>query len=48
MNDMGFTEIYNIVLPVLTVISFLFLCPSLLKRVVEEKQTGIKVRQINL
>lgn len=30
-------------LPLLTLFSFIFLCPAILKRVVEEKQTGTKV-----
>lgn len=43
-KDVGFEDVYRIILPVIAVLSFLFLCPSLLKRVVEEKQSGIKVR----
>lgn len=30
-------------LPLLTLFSFIFLCPAILKRVVEEKHTGTKV-----
>lgn len=32
------------VLPLLTMFSFIFICPAVLKRVVEEKQAGTKVR----
>ncbi|KAK5648970.1 hypothetical protein RI129_003862 [Pyrocoelia pectoralis] len=41
-NDMGTNNIFARVLPIVTVFSFVFLCPSVLKRVVEEKSTGIK------
>ncbi|XP_031329080.1 ATP-binding cassette sub-family A member 3-like isoform X1 [Photinus pyralis] len=41
-NDKGLSEIFQSFLPAVTVFSFVFLCPSVLKRVIEEKSTGIK------
>jgi hypothetical protein len=38
-----YTEIFSALLPLFTVLSFVMLCPSILKRIVEEKQTGVKV-----
>lgn len=43
LNDLGFTDMFLYVLPIVTIFSFVFLCPAVIKRVVEEKQTGIKV-----
>ncbi|PNF40610.1 ATP-binding cassette sub-family A member 3 [Cryptotermes secundus] len=37
-----FVSIFTSILPFCTVISFVMLCPAILKRVVEEKQTGVK------
>lgn len=41
--DSGISDLLLEYLPVITLFSFICLCPALLKRVVEEKQTGIKV-----
>lgn len=41
--DEGITSIFIEYLPLLTLFSFIFVCPAILKRVVEEKQTGTKV-----
>lgn len=38
-----FITIFTTVLPLFTILSFLMLCPSTLKRIVEEKETGVKV-----
>lgn len=38
------TSLFIEYLPLLTLFSFIFLCPAVLKRVVEEKQTGTKVK----
>lgn len=37
-----FVDIFSVLLPFCTVLSFVMLCPAILKRVVEEKQTGVK------
>lgn len=42
-RDEMFTILFREYLPLLTLFSFIFLCPAVLKRVVEEKQTGTKV-----
>jgi ATP-binding cassette subfamily A (ABC1) protein 3 len=39
----NFTSVFSIILPLCTVLSFVMLCPAILKRVVEEKETGVKV-----
>jgi hypothetical protein len=41
-----FTQIFSTLLPFFTVLSFVMLCPSIMKRVVEEKETGVKVCMI--
>lgn len=41
--DAGVNEIFMDILPIMTIFTFVFLCPAVLKRVVEEKTTGIKV-----
>lgn len=38
-----FTEAFSVLLPLFTVLSFVMLCPSTMKRVVEEKESGVKV-----
>lgn len=38
------TELFLDFLPIFTLLSFIFISPTVLKRVVEEKYTGIKVR----
>ncbi|XP_074030310.1 phospholipid-transporting ATPase ABCA3 [Leptinotarsa decemlineata] len=40
--DSGITNLFLEYLPVMTIFSFIFLCPAVLKRVVEEKHSGIK------
>ena len=42
-NQDIFTQIFTALLPLFTVLSFVMLCPSTMKRVVEEKETGVKV-----
>lgn len=42
--DEEFTTIFTEYIPFLTLFSFLFVCPAILQRVVEEKQTGTKVK----
>jgi hypothetical protein len=39
----SFAEVYATFLPMCTVISFVMLCPAILKRVVEEKDSGVEV-----
>ncbi|KAJ9595471.1 hypothetical protein L9F63_013335, partial [Diploptera punctata] len=41
-HDDNFVELFSYLLPFCTVLSFVLLCPSVLKRVVEEKQSGVK------
>jgi len=38
-----YTVIFSALLPLFTVLSFVMLCPSTMKRIVEEKETGVKV-----
>jgi hypothetical protein len=42
-----FAQIFSTLLPLFTVLSFVMLCPSIMKRVVEEKETGVKVCMIS-
>jgi hypothetical protein len=42
-HEDNFTDIFSAILPLFFVISFVMLCPAILKRVVEEKETGVKV-----
>lgn len=42
LNDAGAADMFLYILPLITIFSFVFLCPAVLKRVVEEKSTGIK------
>jgi hypothetical protein len=42
-NQDLFTQIISSLLPLFTVISFVILCQTILKRVVAEKETGVKV-----
>ncbi|KAF5274074.1 hypothetical protein FQR65_LT04472 [Abscondita terminalis] len=42
LNDMGITDMFLYIMPLVTLFSFVFLCPAVLKRIVEEKSTGIK------
>jgi ATP-binding cassette subfamily A (ABC1) protein 3 len=42
-NPDVFTQIISALLPLFTVISFVIMCQTILKRVVEEKETGVKV-----
>jgi hypothetical protein len=39
----NFVEVLTTFLPMCTVISFVMLCPAILKRVVEEKESGVEV-----
>ena len=41
--DDGFSIFFIHILPVVTMFSFVFLCPVILRNVVEEKVNGIKV-----
>lgn len=43
-SDSGLSSVFIMWLPLITLFSFIFVCPVVLKRVVEEKYTGIKVR----
>lgn len=43
LNDIGIADMFSLVLPLVTIFSFVFLCPAVLKRIVEEKSSGIKV-----
>ncbi|XP_069681460.1 phospholipid-transporting ATPase ABCA3-like [Periplaneta americana] len=36
------TTVFSIILPLFMVLSYAMLCPSILKRIVEEKETGVK------
>ena len=40
----GATSLFMNMIPAITMFSFVFLCPTILKSVVEEKSNGIKVR----
>lgn len=42
-SDFGVTSLLMHYLPLMTLFSFIFVCPAVLKRVVEEKYCGIKV-----
>lgn len=42
-NDAGLNDIFMHFLPIITIFSFIFLCPAVLKRVSDEKHSGIKV-----
>jgi len=37
-----YTAVFSALLPLFTVLSFVMLCPSTMKRIVEEKETGVK------
>lgn len=39
----NFIHVLTTFLPMCTVISFVMLCPAILKRVVEEKESGVRV-----
>ncbi|XP_030753905.1 ATP-binding cassette sub-family A member 2-like isoform X2 [Sitophilus oryzae] len=41
-SDVGFSSLFFNYLPLITMFSFIFICPAVLKRVVEEKYSGIK------
>ncbi|XP_066249198.1 phospholipid-transporting ATPase ABCA3-like [Euwallacea similis] len=41
-SDIGSSALFVYYLPLITLFSFLFICPAVLQRVVEEKYTGIK------
>lgn len=41
--DIGASDLFTYYLPFITVFSFILLCPAVVKRVVEEKFSGIKV-----
>lgn len=43
-NDASFQMILSVVLPIIIVGSFSIALPNVIKRVVEEKETGVKVR----
>ncbi|KAL1501623.1 hypothetical protein ABEB36_006920 [Hypothenemus hampei] len=40
--DSGLSEVFIFYLPLITLFSFIFVCPAVIKRVVEEKHSGIK------
>lgn len=42
LKDSTFQEVFNFFLPIFTVLSFLLMCSHTIKRVVEEKDTGVK------
>lgn len=41
-KDVGIRKFLLTYLPLLTIFSFIFICPAVLKRIVEEKESGIK------
>lgn len=45
-DDGGFNEFFMYSLPFVTAFSFMLLCPAVIKRVSEEKFTGIKVSEV--
>lgn len=47
-HEDDFVTVFSSVLPLFTVISFVMLCPASLKRVVEEKETGVRVGIVKL
>lgn len=44
--DDAVSSLFREYLPLLTLFSFIFICPAILKRVVEEKETGTKVNYV--
>lgn len=44
VQDYGISQIYGALLPTVTVLSLVLLSPSLIKSVVHEKETGVRVR----
>lgn len=42
-KDLGLQIMYENVLPLITIFSFILLCPAVIKRIVEEKYSGSKV-----
>ncbi|KAL1501621.1 hypothetical protein ABEB36_006918 [Hypothenemus hampei] len=40
--DSGISQVFMFYLPLITLFSFIFVCPAVIKRVVEEKESGIK------
>lgn len=44
--DSGLSSIFIHYYPLITLCSFIFVCPAVLMRVVEEKYTGIKVTKL--
>lgn len=44
MKTDGITTAFRFILPFLTILSFIFICPITLQRVVLEKSSGLKVR----
>lgn len=42
-EDSGINTVFRDYLPSFTLFSFIFICPAILQRVVEEKHSGIKV-----
>lgn len=43
IKDAGISDLFMYFLPLVTIFSFILLCPAVIKRVAEEKYTGIKV-----
>lgn len=43
VKDVGLSQIYRDFLPLITIISFMFIIPAVVQRIVEEKRSGIKV-----
>jgi ABC-type Na+ efflux pump permease subunit len=42
-DDSGYTSVVKTMLPFVSMFSFMILCTTVVKRVVEEKQSGAKV-----
>ncbi|XP_049818553.1 phospholipid-transporting ATPase ABCA3 isoform X2 [Aethina tumida] len=45
VKDVGLSQIYRDFLPLITIISFMFIIPAVVQRIVEEKRSGIKELQ---
>jgi hypothetical protein len=43
-DDKGYNEVIKTMLPIISTMSFVILCVTVVKRVVEEKQSGAKVK----
>lgn len=47
-DDKGYNEVIKTMLPIVSTMSFVILCVTVVKRVVEEKQSGAKVKHCEL